>query len=69
MDRMFGGPQKAASRQGLLARRGFRGHAEGFHLCVHSPPQVDRIWGIRGSYYGFGQLNKFYLLGGDCSSK
>ena len=42
----------------------------GFRVWVYSPHQVDRIWGIRGSYvYSSIQKAIFYLLKGDCSSR
>ena len=34
----------------MAATIGYWGYI-GFRVWVYSPPQVDRIWGIRGSYY------------------
>ena len=37
---------------------------QGLHIHYYSPPEVDRIWGIWGSYYNILKA-KFYLLKGD----
>ena len=37
---------------------------EVIHVPVYSPPSVDRIWGIWGSYYNKPKA-MFYLLKGD----
>ena len=37
---------------------------EGFGFWVYSPPEVDRIWGIWGSYHTLPKAI-FYLLKGD----
>ena len=37
---------------------------KGLRFRVYSPPQVDRIWGIRGSYCNIPKAT-FHLLKGD----
>ena len=37
---------------------------EGLQLRVYSPPEVDRIWGIWGSYYNI-PIAILYVLKGD----
>ena len=39
--------------------------APALNPIVYSPPLVDRIWGIWGSYYNIPKAVIFYLLKGD----